>query len=63
MTNLRKLWLHLRLLWAGYCPKHAKPLDWGLSCAKCLEQRDYREKIKTSLALAELHGMNGGHRG
>jgi len=63
VTRLRKLWLHLRLLWHGVCPKHGKSLEWGLSCARCMDQRDYRAKIKTSLLLAELRRMNGGRRG
>jgi hypothetical protein len=63
-VKLRKLWLYLRLLWDGVCPRHGKVIEFGdTGCEVCKQQSLYRRVRGAHATLSELRAMNGGRHG
>jgi hypothetical protein len=64
LALMKRIWLHLRLLWAGVCPKHGKVIEFGDSgCEMCQQQR-LNQRVKGAVtAFTQLRTMNGGRRG
>jgi hypothetical protein len=64
MTRLRKLWLHVRLLWSGVCPKHGKVIEFlDSGCEVCQHESLHRRARGAATQLVELRAINGGQRG
>lgn len=55
MSRLRKLFLHLRLLWAGVCPVHGKVIQmFDSGCTICQQQDINRRARGAAIAWFEL---------
>jgi cytochrome c551/c552 len=60
---MKRIWLHLRLLWAGVCPKHGKVIEMFDSGCHLCHQQDINRRARGAVeSLVQLRAMNGVRR-